>query len=130
MSGTTFSSDSTTLIPADALIKPLRDQMFVKPLDWEGSMHLVAIRQGRPVRGRVVAIGPGSYRKIYNKERTQFKYSDHFTPTEVKVGDLVDVGGLNAYDGRGYAFTQILIGNEIHFYCQEQDVAIVVESED
>jgi hypothetical protein len=44
-------------------------------------------------------------------------------PTEVKPGDLVEVGGLEL---NGYQFPQVTIGSELHVVCQEQDVAMVI----
>jgi hypothetical protein len=47
----------------------------------------------------------------------------------VKPGDIVELGGLNAYDGQGYNFPQITIGTETFIVVQEQDVAGIVEQE-
>jgi hypothetical protein len=53
----------------------------------------------------------------------------HFIPTVVKPGDIVELGGLNAYDGQGYNFPQITIGTETFLIVQEQDVCFVDERE-
>ncbi len=112
-------------VRADDTIRPLRDNIVLKPLDWDASKTVIAIRDGRPVRGQVVAAGPGSYRKRYSKDRSKVYDTDVFVPTEVKIGDIVELGGLNVYDGRGYVFTEIMWGNELCIQCSEQDVAIV-----
>jgi co-chaperonin GroES (HSP10) len=124
---TLTASSSGAVIPEGAKLKPLRDQMIVKPLDWNPSSILTVIREGRPVRGIVAAIGPGKYPKIYNKDRSSFRYSKVFRPTQVKVGEVVELGGLGAFDGRGYAFPEIMIGNEAHIVCMEEDVCFVPE---
>lgn len=112
-------------VRADENIRPLRDNIVLKPLDWDASQVILAVRTGRPVRGQVIAAGPGCYPKIHAKDRSSFRYSDVFRPTEVEVGDVVELGGLNAYDGRGYVFTEIVWGNDLCIQCSEQDVAVV-----
>lgn len=47
---------------------------------------------------------------------------------QVKPGDVVELGGLNAFDGLGYNFPQVVIGTELFIIAQEQDVAFVDES--
>lgn len=110
-------------------IRPLGDRIIVKPLEWRPSEVVEVVRHGRPLRGQVVAVGPGAYPKKYRKDsngnRASFKYSRHFRPTEVKPGDIVELGGLNIFDGRGYEFAEILIGTEKHLVCSEQDVCLV-----
>lgn len=108
-------------------IRPLRDYILVKPLEWKPSEILTVIRYGRPLRGVVKACGPGTKRKIYHRDekgqKIGFRYSKHFQPTEVKPGDIVELGGLNIFDGLGYQFPEILIDNEPHLMIQEADVA-------
>jgi co-chaperonin GroES (HSP10) len=120
---------TTETLLAGEYLRPLKDHIVVKPLQWEPSKILEVIRYGRPLRGIVKAVGPGSHFKIYKRndqgQKTSFRYSKAFRPCDVKVGDIVELGGLNAFDGAGYAFTEILIENESHIVCQEQDVACV-----
>lgn len=109
------------------------DRVLVRPLKWEPSKLLEVVRHGRPVRGEIVAVGTGCFSKKYTKnhdgQKTGFKYSKHFRPTEVKVGDIVELGGIDVFDGRGYAFTEVIVGNETMLICQEQDVCGIVEKQ-
>ncbi len=111
-------------------IKPLGDRIVLRPLQWKPSTILEVIRHGRPVRGEIVAIGPGCNRKKYKDglkgKRSIMEYSKHFTPTELKPGDIVEIGGLNIFDGKGYAFPEFVVGNETMIMIQEADVAGVV----
>jgi co-chaperonin GroES (HSP10) len=115
--------------------RPLEDRMFLRPLEWDASNIVIAIRHGRPVRGEVMAIGRGHYpiRYIagYDKQgryssRAKMVRSDHFRPTEVKIGDVVELGGLNAFDGEGFKFEEVLYNGERCLICTERDVAGVV----
>jgi hypothetical protein len=122
------------ILPAGTKLRLLRDRILVRPLDWEPSRIISVVRRGRPVRGVVVAVGPGRLLRRYRPHPTDSRkrtYVDtaRFIPTELGPGDIVELGGLNAYDGQGYNFPQVMIGNELHLICQEQDVAGVVEQE-
>lgn len=105
------------------------DRILLKPLDWDASKTLIAIRHGRPVRGEVIAVGPGHHPLKYKANAKGRKglmdYSKYFRPTEVKPGDIVELGGLNQYDGQGYQFTEVIYNGEPHLICQERDVCIV-----
>jgi co-chaperonin GroES (HSP10) len=111
------------------IVRPLGARIIVKPLEWRPSEVIEVVRSGRPLRGAVVAVGPGEYPKKYRKDangnRTSFEYSRHFQPTEVRVGDIVELGGLNVFDGHGYQFSEIVIGTETHLVCSEKDVCLV-----
>lgn len=106
-------------------LRMIGDRILVKPLDWDASKSIIAIRHGRPVRGEVIAVGPGENPKKYKDGRSKFDYAKRFVRTEVKPGDIVELGGLNIFDGLGYAFSEVLIGTEFHIICNEKDVAIV-----
>lgn len=127
-SGVRIERKSTDLLPAGAKLRLLRDRLLVKPLEWQPSTLLEVIHDAKPLRGVVVAMGPGYRQKKwqYNSsgERTRMGETGRVIPMEVKVGDTVELGGL---EHRGYDFPQILIGNELHIICQEQDVCGVVE---
>lgn len=110
------------IIPRTSTIRPLRDKILVKPLDWEPSKILEVIRHGRPLRGEVVAVGPGSYPKRYSPARDKTWDSKTFVPTQVKPGDIIELGGLNIFDGQGYEFTEVVYGTERLLMCQEADV--------
>lgn len=83
----------------------------------------------RPVKGTVLAVGPGCYPKRYDHpekhKRTKMWDSTRFRPTEVKVGDKVELGG--AAHG-GYAFEQVYWGDKLCILCREEDVAVVREA--
>jgi len=100
--------------------KPLGDRMLVKPLKVELSTTIEAHWRGRTLRGQVVAIGPGEYPNRYNSDRSKVWKSKVFRPTEVKVGDIVELGGI---DIGGYAFTRIMYRGEEHILASEKDVA-------
>jgi co-chaperonin GroES (HSP10) len=110
-------------------IRMMHDRILLKPLDWDASKTIIAIRHGRTVRGEVIAVGPG-HNPIKRKDGPKGKkslmdYSRHFRPTEVKPGDIVELGGLNQFDGKGYQFTEVIYNGVKHLICQERDVAIV-----
>lgn len=132
--GTRIGNESTTLIPADAKIRPLRDQIIVEPLDWQPSKTiLVAGTHTKPLRGIVRAVGPGVYPKKYDGRkgrRTKSWDSKAFRPTDVKVGDIVELGGLElgsgtASDPHGYLHKTIIWGTTEMVVCREEDIAIV-----
>jgi co-chaperonin GroES (HSP10) len=125
--GTTIEHRTTDFIPAAAKIRPLGDRIFLKPLDWDASKIVIAIREGRPVRGEVKAVGPGAYRKRYNKDRSKMYETNAYVPTTVKVGDLVELGGLNIFDGLGYSFQEVMWGDERMLVVTERDICGVVE---
>ena len=110
-------------------IRLLGDRILLKPLKWQPSKILEVVRFGRALRGEVMAVGPGhnplKYRKVNGKKLMD--YSKRFRPTEVKVGDIVELGGLNVFDGEGYQFPEVLVGTERMLICTERDVTIVIE---
>jgi co-chaperonin GroES (HSP10) len=118
-------------------LRLLSDRILLKPLDWQGEevhgagSRLVVVRSGRPLRGVVIAVGRGhhpvSKRTNLGDGRRRVEYSKHFRPTEVKPGDVVELGGLNVFDGKGYQFVEILYNGEKHLICSERDVCIVRE---
>jgi co-chaperonin GroES (HSP10) len=127
-SGIRMGRKRTDVIPADCAIRPLRDHIVVKPLDWEPSKILAElgakiVYQGKTLRGEVLAVGPGCYPKRYNKDRSKSWDSTQFRPTEVKVGDVVELGGLEI---RGYQFDELMWGNQRIVMCREADVTGIV----
>lgn len=116
----------------------LGDRILLKPLAWDGaqvhgeSSRIAVVRKGRPVRGEVVAVGPGihpvSKRIKESATRQRIEFSKRFQRTEVKPGDVVEIGGLNIFDGQGYQFPEVLLNGETHLIVTERDVCGVVAS--
>lgn len=115
-------------VAASQNIRPLRDHIVVEPLEWAGvrpGSKLIAIRHGAPVRGRILAVGPGRYEKRYSRvdkdgqKKRSYTLKRTYIPTQVKVGDIVELGGLEI---GGYLFSKINWGGRNCLICQEQDV--------
>lgn len=119
-------------------LRMMGDRILVKPLPWEGeAVHgegsrIAVVRNGNTLRGVIKAVGAGhnpiKYKTNAQGKKAQMDYSKRFRPTEVKVGDVVELGGLNQFDGRGYSFTEVLYNGEKHLICSERDVCIVREA--
>jgi len=123
-SGVRLESKRHEVIPTTQRIRPLRDYIVVRPLEWEPSRTIqIAGNTRRTLRGTVTAVGPGCYPKRYNRDRSKTWDSKAFRRTQVRVNDVVELGGLEI---DGYSFPQILIGNELHVICREEDVCGVV----
>jgi co-chaperonin GroES (HSP10) len=124
--------DNTEILPAGTKLRMLRDMILLRPMDWDASSIIIAIRHGRPVRGEIIAVGPGARmkRRWKNREGQVHKIGelDRLIPTEVKPGDIVELGGLSTFDGAGYMFQEVIIGTERLLMCQEADVAALVLS--
>lgn len=125
--GVRIGNETITRIPADAVMRPLRDQIIVEPLAWEPSKILNIVYHGKPLRGIVKAVGPGCYPKRYNGrkgQRSKTWDSKSFRPCDLNVGDVVELGGLEL---RGYLFQTFFWGDVEHVICREEDVAVVVD---
>lgn len=128
--GGELSASSLTYIAPDEQIKPLHDHIVVEPLGIEHSRILTVIENIKPVRGIVKAVGPGHFPLRYDNEkgrRTKMWRSSTFQPTQVRVGDIVELGCVNI-DGRiaGYSFQTFMWGSKTHLICREADVSGVV----
>jgi len=121
--------------PTGTRLRPLRDKILVKVMTKELSDSVIANWAGKPVLGIVVAAGPGRYPNIHtrgfrpgvNGEPVPFheiRISKVFRPTEVKVGQVVEFGGMEI---GGYALNQVFIDGELHILTSEQDVVAVHE---
>lgn len=109
-------------IPEEATVRPLRDQIIVEPISWPFSDTIEVVYTGRPLRGKVRAVGPGIYPKLYDApkgRRTKSWDSRSFRPCDVKVGDTVQLGGLEL---NGYLFQTFRWGNKEMVICREQDI--------
>ena len=123
-SGVKLNRKTTDFVATGEVLRPLKDYLVIRPLQWNPSALIeVAGGDRHTLRGVVVSVGPGRYPWIYNTDRSQRRLSRSFVPTQVKAGDVVELGGLEI---NGYSFPEIMIGGERHFLCQEQDVCGVV----
>lgn len=123
--GIRIGNETFDSIPADARIRPLRDQIILEPLDWEPSKIIAVAYSGKPLRGIVRAVGPGIYPKRYDGpkgRRSKMWDAKCFRPCDVKVGDVVELGGLEL---GGYLHMTIRWGAKEMVVCREEDVAIV-----
>ena len=117
-----------TGIPADCAIRPLRDHLVIEPLPIERPGVIEVRERTKPLRGRVKAVGPGHYPTRYDHaekhKRSKSWSSQSFQPTQVQVGDIVELGG---YSHGGYSFPEVLWGGVPHLICREADVCGVLE---
>lgn len=123
-----FDGETLTFIPESSRIRPLRDVLVVEPLEVDFGVSFLIDHEHKPVRGIVRAVGPGTYPKRYDHpdkhRRSRMWESKRFQPTEVKVGDVVELGGL---EQRGYLFETFYWGDVLHVICREVDVCGVRE---
>lgn len=120
-----LSQETLTFVDGSAKIRPLKDHIVIEPLDAEPPSSIIwMVEKTKPLRGIVKAVGPGHYPKRYDHpdkhQRSKMWDSKHFQPTEVKVGDVVELGGA---EHGGYSFPKILWGGKPHILCREADVA-------
>ena len=120
--GTRLGNECFDAVPADSYVRPLRDQIVVEPIPWPFSDIIEVVYTGRPLRGKIRAVGPGVYEKLYDGpkgKRTKSWDSRAFRPTEVKVGDIVQLGGLSI---DGYLFQTFRWGDKECVICREADI--------
>ncbi len=135
--GVRLGSDSLTYVPAHAVVRPLRDQLIVEPLDVLYSRRVYVQRTTKPLRGIVKAAGPGAYEIGYRdsegrktndragpRRRTQRHQTNRYVPMSVKVGDVVELGGS---EHEGYSWEGFFWGDTYHIHCTEKDVCGVVD---
>jgi hypothetical protein len=122
--GAALPTRTITHIPANATVRPLRDWIAVEPLEVNFSDLLLVAHEMKPLKGIVKAVGPGTYPKRYDHpekhKRTKMWDSTRFRPTEIKVGDVVELGGKEI---GGYAFETFYWGDVLHLMCREEDIA-------
>ena len=94
-------------------VKPLEDRVLVKPIEAESKtasgIYLPEAAKEKPVRGKVIACGPG--KRLDNGNRAK--------PT-VKVGDTVVYGK--------YAGTEVEIKGDKHLIIKETELLGILES--
>jgi hypothetical protein len=126
--GVRFGGETLAIIPADNVLRPLRDQLIVEPLGVMHSRYILVVDSNKPVRGIVKAAGPGCYPKKYDHaekhKRSKMWDSKRFQPTEVKVGDVVELGGA---EHGGYSFESFWWGDVLHLHCREADVCGILD---
>jgi hypothetical protein len=109
----------------------LKDWLLVEAYEVRHSATLLVDHRTKPLRGRVIAAGPGHYPKRYDHpekhKRSKMWDAKCFQPTEVKPGDIIEVGGL---ENDGYAFETCWYGDKFCFWCTERDVCGVSEGMD
>jgi chaperonin GroES len=93
-------------------VKPLEDRVLVKPIESESKtasgIYLPETAKEKPVRGKVVSIGPG--KRLENGKRAH---------PSVKVGDTVVYGK--------YAGTEVEIKGDKHLILRETELLGVIE---
>jgi hypothetical protein len=126
-----LSWSSATIVDAGHSIRCRRDYLIVEPLKVDHRVSFEVIEHTKPLRGIVKAVGPGCYPKRYDHHdkhrRSKTWDSKTFLPTQVKVGDVVELGG---YEYGGYAFQTFLWGDVLHLICRELDVSGVVDPDE
>ncbi len=93
-------------------VKPLEDRIVIKPAEQESKtasgIYLPESSKERPVRGSVIAVGPG--KRLENGKRVE---------PSVKKGDVVVYGK--------YAGSEIEIKGEQHLILRESEILGIVE---
>jgi len=93
-------------------IRPLQDRVVIKRLEEErtsaGGIVIPDTATEKPIRGKVVAVGPG---KVLDNGQKR--------PVDVKVGDTVLFGK--------YSGTEVKINNEEYLVIREDDIMGVFE---
>ena len=94
-------------------VKPMDDRVLVKPIEQEemtsAGLYLPESAKERPVRGKVVSVGPG--KRLDNGTRAQMS---------VKKGDTVVYGK--------YAGSEIEIKGDKHLIVRESELLGVIDS--
>src|SRR5271155_331673 len=125
--GTRIGNECWDTVSAQAKIKPLRNQLILEPLPWPFSETIEVVYTRRPLRGKVLAAGKGTYPKRYDGpkgKRTKSWDAKHFRPCDVKVGDIVQLNNITEADGSidGMLFQTFRWGNKECVVCSEDDV--------
>jgi co-chaperonin GroES (HSP10) len=122
--GVRIGNELLSFVGKHERIRPLRDVIVVEPLP----AHEILETPGwKPIRGKVLAVGPGCYPKRYNGpkgKRTKSWDAKSFRPCDVKRGDIVELGGREI---GGYLHQTVRWGRKEVVICREEDVALVRE---
>lgn len=134
--GARFGGETLQYVPADQNIRPLRDNLLIEPVGVVYSRFIYVHRDTKPLRGRVLRAGPGRYPLRYldanrdaipdwdRKRRRYITESKTFLPMQVKVGDLVELGGSEI---EGYAFEVFNWGDKAVLWATERDIAGIID---
>lgn len=126
--GVRFADKAVNFVSQGQTIRPLRDQILVKPLPVALGDRIQADWHGQVLRGIVTAAGPGCYPNIHargfkdGKPYHTVRQSKVFRATELKIGDVVELGGREI---GGYLFPKVWFDGDWCVICREADVAIV-----
>ncbi len=125
--GVKLESKRHEVIGPSERLRPLRDQIVVRPLPWKPSrtIQIAGDSQRTLRRGTVVATGPGIHPWRYNATRTKRWESKAFRPTECKVGDVVELAGPT--QDESWMHPTVLIDNVLHVICRDEDVCGIVD---
>ncbi len=133
--GARINRDPLDSLPEDITLRPIGDKVIIQVDPDQYDTALAIVSADRPLRGTVVAIGPGELVKKYRhrwvysqgretQERTESYWSTTFRATQTQVGDRVELGGR---DIGGYLFDKLRIGGKDHVICTERDIAAIYE---
>ena len=128
MDGVRLADRAVNFVSPGRTLRPLRDQLIIRPLPLSLGDRIEAAWGGEPVRGEVIAAGPGCYPNIHRrgmkdgKPYRTVRESRVFRATEVKVGDVVELGGMEI---GGYLWPKVWCGGDWCVICREQDVAVL-----
>lgn len=93
-------------------IRPLEDRVIVKPIESESKtasgIYLPESAKEKPVRGEVIAVGPG--KRLDNGKRAEMS---------VRIGDTVVYGK--------YAGTEVEIKSDKHLILRESELLGVIQ---
>lgn len=90
--GVRLGNELLEFVAASETIRPLRDVIVVEPLPVNDT---ILVECWKPIRGKVLAVGPGCFPKRYNGRKGQRSKSwdaKSFRPCDVRVGDVVELG--------------------------------------
>ena len=124
--GARIRNDLNAYVGPDETFRPLKDNVVLEILPWKPS-KTIEVASDRRVRGKVLAAGPGTYPWRYDGpkgKRTKKWRSKVFVPTTVKVGDTVELAGLEIWE---YLHKTIVWGNKSVIVCQEADIAFICD---
>jgi co-chaperonin GroES (HSP10) len=128
--GSYQGGDTLTYISADEQIRPLRDHVVIELEEEIQSKYILVEMSAKPLEGVVLAIGPGTYPKRYDRPekhlRSKIWDSKAYLATEVKVGERVKLG-----DGEitNNAFQRVRWGAKHCIICREVDICGVVDTD-